>query len=297
VPVSVRDIETKIAGGAVLGVDEARQLLEGADLLTIGMLGETARRARSGDRVTYGRVCVLAPGPIGGERGEAGEVRLIGAPGSVEEARERVHAARAVAAGVPLTGFSLADLLTLMSGDHLALAELARVLRDDGLDAVAEIPIDGLGDTENAVEVVRAVQYGGLGAWRATIDEAVPAARLELLERAAIIHRETSAFRAFAPLPRRDPVETPATGFDDVRTIAIARLTSDIPAVQVDWPLYGPKLAQVAVAYGANDIDGIAAVDTLNLGRRRSPREEVERQIRAASATPAERDGRYGLRA
>jgi aminodeoxyfutalosine synthase len=171
------------------------------------------------------------------------------------------------------------------------------VLRDDGLDAIAEIPIDGLGDTENAVEVVRAIQYGGLGAWRATINEAVPDARLDLLERAAVIQRETGAFRACAPLPRRDPVDTPATGFDDVKTIAIARLMSDIPAIQVDWPLYGPKLAQVAVTYGANDIDGVATVDTLQLGHRRSPREDVERQIRAASAEPAERDGRYGLRA
>jgi hypothetical protein len=296
VPVLVRDIEAKIASGAAIGIDEARQLLEGVDLLTLGALGDSARRARTGDRVTYGRVCILAPGPISVERGEAGEVRLTGTPASVEEARERVHAAHTFAAGVPLTGFSLADLLTLMAGDHLALADLARVLRADGLDAIAEIPIDELGDTENAVEVVRAIQYGGLGAWRATIGEAVPEARLDLIERTAVIQRETGALRAFAPLPRRDPVETPATGFDDVKTIAIARLTSDIPAIQVDWPLYGPKLAQVAVTYGANDIDGVASVDTLQLGHRRSPREDVERQIRAASAVPAERDGRYGLR-
>ena len=64
----------------------------------------------------------------------------------------------------------------------------------------------------------------------------------------------------------------------------------------MDWPLYGPKLAQVAIAYGADDIDGVAAVDTLQLGHRRSPREDIERQIRAAGAAPVERDGRYADR-
>ena len=199
-------------------------------------------------------------------------------------------------ASSPLTGFSLAALLELCGGDHLALADLARALRADGLESIAETPLDALGDTENVVEVLRAVRHGGLGAWRATIDEAAPGRRLDLIECAVTAQRETGAFRAFAPLPRRDPVDTPATGYDDVRTIAIARLMTDIPAIQVDWPLYGPKLAQVAIAYGANDIDGIAPMDTDVLGPRRAPKEDIERHIRAASGQPVERDGRYAAR-
>jgi aminodeoxyfutalosine synthase len=79
--------------------------------------------------------------------------------------------------------------------------------------------------------------------------------------------------------------------------VAIARLRAvDIPSIQVDWPLHGPKLAQVAITFGANDIDGVGAVDVEQLGRRRAPREDIERQIRAAAAVPAERDGRYELR-
>jgi aminodeoxyfutalosine synthase len=104
--------------------------------------------------------------------------------------------------------------------------------------------------------------------------------------------------RAVAPRARRDAVETPSTGYDDVRTIAAARvrLPANI-AVQVDWPLYGPKLAQVALSYGANDVDGIAAADTTDLGPRRAPREDIQRQIRAAGGTPVERNGRYEPRA
>jgi 2-iminoacetate synthase ThiH len=81
-----------------------------------------------------------------------------------------------------------------------------------------------------------------------------------------------------------------------VKLVALSRLiVAEVPSIQVDWPLYGPKLAQVAIAYGANDIDGIAAVTDPAVGLRRSPKEEIERQIRAAGATPAARNGRYEI--
>jgi aminodeoxyfutalosine synthase len=197
-----------------------------------------------------------------------------------------------------LTGYSLADLLDLAGHDHLVLAELAQALRSEGLQAVAETPIDRLGPAELAVEVIRAVQHGGLATWRLTVDRAPMTDRLDLVMRAVEIQREVGGVEAFAPLPRLDPAELPSTGYDDVRTIAVARIVcQSIGRIQVDWPLYGPKLAQVAIAYGANDIDGIAPVDTAELGPRRAAAEDIARQIRAASGVPVERDGRYQPRA
>ena len=293
---TLHELEATLAAGATLTREQAAPLLASTDLLSLGVLGESARKVRSGDRVTYGRVCAFQPGAPAADPGQAGEVRLAGTPESADDARLWTRDARRFAGDLALTGFSLADLLELCGGDHLALADLARALRADGLESIAETPLDALGDIENVVEVLRAVLHGGLGAWRATIDEAAPGRRLDLIECAVTAQRETGAFRAFAPLPRRDPVDTPATGYDDVRTIAIARLMTDIPAIQVDWPLYGPKLAQVAIAYGANDLDGIAPVDTSALGPRRAPKEDIERHIRAASGQPVERDGRYAVR-
>jgi hypothetical protein len=204
-----------------------------------------------------------------------------------------VRQATGVARGIPLTGFSAAALLELVGHDHLALAELARMLHSDGLEAAAEVPVT-LGDAEYLIEVVRALVHGGLGAWRLTVSEAGLSDRLELVERAAVVARETQAVRAFAPLPRIDPAAEPSTGYDDLRTVTIARLLCDeIPAVQVDWSLHGPKLAQVAILYGANDLDGVSAADDLTFGPRRAPREEIRRQIRSAGAVPAERNGRY----
>lgn len=273
---------------------EAEALLADPDLLAIGMKGEEARKAQTGDRVTYGRVLIVGPKPGEQDTSEAGEIRLQHRPASFDEAVSYVREARVLAGELPLTAFSLADLLALAGNDHLALAEASQALHEAGLESVAEAPLDGLGDTENAVEVIRAVRHGRLGVWRATVDRAGVGSRLDLIERATIIQSETGAFRAFAPLPRLDPADAPATGYDDVRTVAAARLMCGaIPAIQVDWPLYGPKLAQVAIAYGANDIDGVAAMTDPAAGLRRAPKEEIERQIRAAGATPAARNGRY----
>jgi aminodeoxyfutalosine synthase len=289
----LQDLEARAARGEAFSRADAERVMACADLVSVGVLGETARKAARGDRVTFCRVCRVGPGAWPPDRGEAGEVRLEGVPASAEEARARVQEAAAFAEGVPLTGFSLADLLTLAGGDHLALVELAHALRADGLEATP-LPIDRLGDAENTLEVVRAATRGGLGVWRAVVDRSAPEDRLDLIERAQVVQRETGALRAFAPLARFDAKDTPSTGYDDVKVIALARLVCrEIPSIQVDWSLYGPKLAQVAIAYGADDLDAVPAADALGLGHRRSPGEDVRRQIAAAFAEPAERTGRF----
>ena len=76
--------------------------------------------------------------------------------------------------------------------------------------------------------------------------------------------------------------------------MALTRLLlPSVPSVQVDWTLYGPKLAQVALTMGADDLDAVTAEDDAPDGRRRAPLEEVLRNIRAAGLTPCERDGAY----
>jgi aminodeoxyfutalosine synthase len=291
---TLADLETKVAADQPFTRADAERLAGCTDLVTVGALGESVRRARRGNDVSYCRVLRIEQALPAGGPGEAGEVRLIGPAAEQAALIERVRAARAFAAAKPLTGFSLDALIDLAGGDHLALADLAAALKAAGLEAVADAPIDRLGDTENAIEVVRATLHGGLGVWRATIRRADAPERLDLIERAIAIQQETGAFRAFAPLPIDDPANEPSTGYDDVRTVAVARCWgAALPAIQVDWTLYGPKLAQVAIAFGADDIDGVSAVDELQLGHRRSPKADIERQIRAAFANPVERNGRY----
>jgi aminodeoxyfutalosine synthase len=88
----------------------------------------------------------------------------------------------------------------------------------------------------------------------------------------------------------------PTTGYEDVKRVALARLFVDnVPSIQVDWSLYGPKLAQVALTVGADDVDSVSPVDDAPEGHRRAPLEEIRRNIRDAGQEPIERDGRFAV--
>jgi aminodeoxyfutalosine synthase len=288
------ELEARAEAGERFTAAEAEAVLRSADLVTIGRLGEVARRRVCGDTITFGRVLVLSGGDRPATPPEVGEIRLPPGVESAADMVDRVRGARACAGDVILTGFSPSDFLHAVGGRVDLIADLAAECRAAGLEAVAECPVDAFDSAEAAVEVFQAVARGGLGMWRLTINEAPLDARLPLIERAAAIQDATRAVRAFAPLPRQDPADQPSTGYDDVRMVAVARLMCPaIRHIQVDWPLYGPKLAQVALLYGADDIDGVAAFDNPDLGSRRSAVEDIRRQIRAAAGVPVERNGRY----
>jgi aminodeoxyfutalosine synthase len=140
-----------------------------------------------------------------------------------------------------------------------------------------------------------AAAAAGLPVLRLTVERSAADTRFEQLERASMCCR-AGRFEAFAPLPRRVTAATPTTGFEDVRQVALARLLVDVARIQVDWPLYGPKLAQVGLTFGADDVDGVSPLEETGEGRRRAPLEEIRRNIAAASGEPIERDGLFGPR-
>lgn len=292
------DLEERLARGERMDRTDAERLFRCPDLVSVGVIGEQARRAISGSRVAFCRVAVVTDDVPSTEPGEAGEVRLVGTAASIDAVRERVRSAVSWAGDTPVTGFALADLVAICEGDTRRLSALAANLAADGLAAVAEVALDGASSDDELVRQVQAVLAGGLGAWRVTVNEAAGAERrLDLIERACVVQQATGAIRAFAPLPRLDPADVPSTGYDDVKMVAAARVRcGDIPWIQVDWPLYGPKLAQVAITFGANDIDGVSTIDVDALGPRRAPLEDIRRQIRAAGAEPVERDAHGRLR-
>ena len=115
-----------------------------------------------------------------------------------------------------------------------------------------------------------------------------------LYKQIAALQYDVGVIPAFAPLPRTVNPAIPTTGYEDVKRVALARLLlEDVPSIQVDWSLYGPKLAQVALTMGADDVDAVAAFEVENLGHRRSAVEEITRNIRAASLEPVERDALF----
>jgi len=278
---------------AAVNESEALAILAEPNVIAVGARGDEERRRRHGLKTTFVRVFEIhvdglpssVPSAV-----SAGEIRLMGKPASVAAAVAAVRAARALAGTVPLTAFSLADLFEIAGGSAAGLTDLAGRLAAAGLEIVAQAPIDALDDP---VATVRAVRAGGLEVPRLTVSQMPEDARVRLVSLARDIQSAAGGVRAFAPLPRVTSVAQPTTGYDDVKVIAMARLLAgNIDSIQVDWPLYGPKLAQVALTMGADDVDGVSPLEG-DLGRRRSPIEEIRGNITAAGLEPLERNGRF----
>lgn len=285
-------IAEKLAEGARLSADDAARLTATRDLLALGSLADEVRRRFHGDRVTFVRVAPV-DAHVGAEvivPSGAGETRIVGRPASADAALQRVKAVVAAAAAVPVTGFALGDLAACCDDDPAALADLVAALRDAGLALIAEHEVDGRPACARALEAAR---RGGLEVACLTMPAAPATSRLEVVQQVASLGSAARGVRAFAPLPRTAGSE-PSTGYDDVRQVALARLLVDnVASIQVDWSLYGPKLAQVALTFGADDLDGVSAVDTLELGARRAALEEIRRNVRAARLVPVQRNGRF----
>jgi aminodeoxyfutalosine synthase len=290
----LEEITTKAGAGEPLSDAEAQALFLTHDIIALGVAADAARTRRHADRVTFVRVADVPLHADGDASWPAstGEVRMTGPLEDLDVALARARQIVGVAT-VPVSAFSLVDLeaAAARAGEPLA-ATLARV-REAGIEAVADASFDRLLDP---VAAFRAARDAGVLVPRVTLDRIPADGMLSLYRRVRDVHRATGAIRAFAPLPRRMSSAHPTTGFEDVKHVAIARLLLDaIETIQVDWRLYGPKLAQVALTFGADDLDAVPASDEAPDGPRRAPLEEVRRNIAAASRVPVERDGRFNV--
>jgi hypothetical protein len=273
--------------------------LAASDILSLGMLADEVRRARVGNTVTFTRVIELnqgasgAPGASGalgalgalGASGAVGaELRITTLPATFDETEAFVAEARMLAGAQRLTGFSLADLADRQWG---TLVEILKRLRRAGLDAIAEAPVDRLRDADEALTAAR---DAGLPVRCLSLQRAVGDRRSSWLVHLRDLVQKFPDIDVVNPLAREQSVAVPTTGYDDVRSVALARLAlPTVRTIQVDWTQYGPKLAQVALTFGANDLDRVSTVDDDSLGRRRTSVEDVRRNIEAAGFTPVEK--------
>jgi aminodeoxyfutalosine synthase len=128
--------------------------------------------------------------------------------------------------------------------------------------------------------------------------------RADHLVRLRTLQDETHGFQTFIPLAFH-PANTPlahlytTTGMTDIKQIAVSRLVLDnFPHIKAYWQMLGAKIAQIALRFGADDIDGTVVEEkiyhdagaTTPQGLRRS---ELERLIREAGREPMERDTMY----
>ncbi|MFM7101397.1 MAG: aminofutalosine synthase MqnE [Verrucomicrobiota bacterium] len=115
---------------------------------------------------------------------------------------------------------------------------------------------------------------------------------------------ETGGFTGFIPLPYQPenngiPVQSPPTGLDMLRTIAVSRLFLDNFAhLTAYWVGMGLKLAQVALSHGADDLHGtIVEEHIFHMAGAQSPQLQTERDlvkaIREAGRVPVQRNTFY----
>jgi aminodeoxyfutalosine synthase len=287
----LEDLSAKIEAGEPLSDDEIALLGSSRDIIGLGMLASIVRRKLHGTEATYLRVLDLKLNEIGKASPgalSAGEIRLFQTPETLNECVATVEQIRDIAGDTPFSAFCLYELGKLSDGLPVVLA----ALRKAGLELVAQAPIDRLSDPERAIE---ALTDAGLQLTRLTVDETPRREWTRVCRDVAALQTRIRAIRVFAPLARKIDTSQPTTGYEDVRRIAIARVLADnVDTIQVDWSLYGPKLAQVALTFGIDDIDSVSAEDDRTQGRRRSPVEEIRRNIRAAGFEPVERNARFG---
>jgi aminodeoxyfutalosine synthase len=115
---------------------------------------------------------------------------------------------------------------------------------------------------------------------------------------------QSHGFQAFIPLafhPEGNGMQNlpGPTGVDDLRTIAVSRLLLDnFDHIKAYWVSSTPKVAQIALRFGADDVDGTIVHETIyHAAGSKSPqglsREMLVRLIREAGFVPVERDTYY----
>jgi aminodeoxyfutalosine synthase len=130
--------------------------------------------------------------------------------------------------------------------------------------------------------------------------------RVEHLLRLRALQDETKGLQAFIPLafhPDGNGMRNlPApTAIDALRTVAVSRLLLDnVPHIKAYWVSMTPEVAQIALRFGADDIDGTIVHETIyRAAGSRSPgaltSEQLVRLIQEAGRTPVERDSLYGV--
>ena len=241
-----------------------------------------------------------------------------------------LHDVKADNPGIHVHGFGPPEIVHIARVSGISVTDTLRRLRDAGLDSLpgsgAEILVDRVrgyvspkkATSDEWLDVMReahkleisttaTMMFGGLE----TVEE-----RVEHFARVRDVQDEAVAaghvgFRAFIPwsfqpgntelaeeeLAASGVVMTAASGYEYLRTLAVARLFLDsVRNIQASWVTQGGKIGQVALAFGANDMGStmieenvVAAAGTHFM----LAREELVRLIHDAGYTPVQRDTLY----
>jgi aminodeoxyfutalosine synthase len=217
-----------------------------------------------------------------------------------------------------LKAFTAIEIGWFAKHEKISIKEVLKRLRDAGLGSlpgggaeifhpeVRAIICDGKLDADEWIEVHRTAHKMGIKSNCTMLYGHVekPEHKVDHLLRLRDLQDETGGFNAFIPLayhPENNYMGLVyhTTGSGDLRHIATARLVLDnIPHIKAYWVMITPKLAQVALRFGADDLDGTIVEEKIyhmaGAGTAQQlTRPELERIVRLAGFVPVERDTLY----
>jgi aminodeoxyfutalosine synthase len=230
-----------------------------------------------------------------------------------------VRAVKEVRPGVQVKAFTMIELAQIQRVAKKPMDEMLADLKGAGLDCCpgggAEVFSDRVHeelfraklDNEGWFDVAREVHRAGIRSNATmlyghieTVEE-----KVKHLLHIRDLQDETGGFMCFIPLAF-DPANTElshipvTTGYSNLREIAIARLLLDnFPHIKAFWIMITPAVAQLALWYGADDIDGTVSHYEIThaLGHTSHHQELTHDQliamIREAGRQPVERDALY----
>jgi aminodeoxyfutalosine synthase len=219
---------------------------------------------------------------------------------------------------IHLKALTMVELDFIARASRISLGDLIDRLREAGLDSCpgggAEIfaervrneICDHKTDGNRWLEVAKTVHSAGIPSNCTMLYGHVETAeeRVDHLIALRELQDETEGFQCLIPLafhPDNTALDhlPPTGGRLDLQTLAVSRLVLDnVPHLKAYWIMLGEKVAQIALHFGANDLDGTifderitrAAGGTAGTGMARR---RLERLITEAGRVPVLRDTLY----
>ncbi|MEM1450145.1 MAG: aminofutalosine synthase MqnE [Planctomycetota bacterium] len=231
-----------------------------------------------------------------------------------------LRAAKEVRPDIHVKAFTMIELMQIARRAKRPLAEVLPELVEAGLgscpgggaevfsDRVRDEGYDKKNTGDEWIETARTVHEAGLRSnctmlhgHIETIEE-----RVDHLDRLRLLQDETGGFQTYIPLSfHPDNTEWShlpgPTALDELREIAVGRLLLDnIDHIKAYWIMLSIPVAQMALSYGADDVDGTVVEEKIyHEAGATTPqqvmRAELVQWIRDAGRIPVERDTLYNV--
>src|SRR6266540_3978862 len=317
---ALENVREKVLRGRRLGFEEGVALYKTNDLLGVGALANHVREQRHGDagyfvwntHLNHTNVCVATCDfcAFAAKKGEERAYTM-----GLDEVFKNVAGLPKPVREVHIEAFTAVEIFFFHRLYRMSVEKVLAELKEAGLDSMpgggAEIfaketrdkIIRGKADADQWLAVMREAHRQGIPTNATMLYGHIESAedRVDHLLRLRELQDETGGFMTYIPLAFQ-PWEAPVlklpetTGFEDLKAIAVGRLLLDnFPHVKSYWIMIGPRLAQVGLSFGADDLDGTVTEEKIahDAGAQTAQSmtvHELCRLIREAGRRPIERD-------